>query len=186
MRRLLHVIKSAVKVILTGDFSPARFWSIRQKIPQSNRFTRRIYSFLYARYLTLHNASVPIESRIASCPSFPHGISGIFISAGAEIGRNCTIFHQVTIGSNTLEGSKNQGAPKIGDNVFIGCGAKIIGGVHVGNNACIGANCVVTHDIPDNCTVVMPAPRIIEHHRSNPPEFIGWADYVSRKGESAS
>ena len=172
MRRLLHVIKSAVKAILTGDLPLARFWNIRRKISSSNRFTRRIYSFLYARYLTVHNASIPRETRIASCPQFPHGISGIFISMGAEIGRDCTIFHQVTIGSNTLEGSKNQGAPVIGDNVFIGCGAKIIGGVHVGSNVCIGANCVVTCDVPDNCTVVMPAPRIIEHHRNNPPVFL--------------
>ena len=182
MRRLLHIIK----VILTGNFSLARFWSIRQKIPASNRFTRRIYSFIYTRYLNIHNASIPIESHIASCPKFPHGISGVFISLGAEIGRDCTIFHQVTIGSNTLEGSKQQGAPVIGDNVFIGCGAKIIGGVHVGNNVCIGANCVVTSDVPDNCTVVMPAPRIIEHHRNNPPEFVGWADYISRKEGASS
>ena len=52
----------------------------------------------------------------------------------AKIGKNCTIFHQVTIGSNTLEGSKHYGAPTIGDNCFIGAGAKIIGKVKVGDN----------------------------------------------------
>lgn len=71
----------------------------------------------------------------------------------------------------------------IGDNVFIGCGAKIIGGVHVGNNVCIGANCVVTKDIPDNSTVVMPEFRIIPRKSANPPVFKGWSEYLSEQGE---
>jgi len=47
-----------------------------------------------------------------------------------------------------------KGFPVIGNNVYIGPGAKIIGNVHIGNNVAIGANCVVTHDIPDNGVVV--------------------------------
>ena len=64
----------------------------------------------------------------------PHGLYGVFISKDAEIGENCTIFHQVTIGSNRIEGSKHYGAPKIGNNVYIGAGAKIIGGITIGDN----------------------------------------------------
>ena len=45
-------------------------------------------------------------------------------------------------------------APVIGDNVFIGTGAKIIGNITIGNNVLIGANAVVTKDVPDNCTVI--------------------------------
>ena len=52
--------------------------------------------------------------------------------------------------------------PIIGDNVFIGAGAKIIGNVKIGNNVKIGAGSVVVEDIPDNCTVVMHKPRIIQ------------------------
>ena len=100
------------------------------------------------------------------------------LSGAAKIGSNCTIFHQVTIGSNTLEGSKHQGAPVIGDNVFIGCGAKIIGGVHIGNNVCVGANCVVTRDVPDNCTVVMPDFRTITRKGKNPPVFVPTDEYI--------
>lgn len=55
------------------------------------------------------------------------------------------------------------GAPVIGDNVFIGAGAKIIGPVHIGNNVKIGAGCIVAEDIPDDVTVVMERPRIIIH-----------------------
>ena len=92
----------------------------------------------------------------------PHGLNGIFISDGATIGKNCVIFHQVTIGSNTLEDSKGRGAPTIGDNVYIGAGAKIIGRVKIGNNVRIGANCVVVENIPDNCVVVLNKPRILQ------------------------
>ncbi|MFI3227531.1 MAG: hypothetical protein R3Y09_08995 [Clostridia bacterium] len=51
---------------------------------------------------------------------------GIFISVGAEIGEGCTIFQHVTIESNTLGDSAKIGAPKIGNNVYIGAGAKLL------------------------------------------------------------
>lgn len=92
----------------------------------------------------------------------PHGLYGVFISKDAVIGENCVIFHQVTIGSNSIEGSEHYGAPKIGNNVYIGAGAKIIGGITIGDNVNIGANCIVFSDIPSNSTVVMNAPRIIQ------------------------
>lgn len=58
------------------------------------------------------------------------------------------------------------GAPNIGDDCYIGAGAKIIGNINIGNNVRIGANCVVVEDIPDNCTVVMDKPRIILKERN--------------------
>lgn len=88
-------------------------------------------------------------------PNLPHGLCGIFVSHNAIIGKGVTIFHQVTIG----EGAK--GAPVIGDNCYIGAGVKIVGNVHVGNNVKIGANCVITKDIPDNKIVVSDGVRYI-------------------------
>lgn len=90
-------------------------------------------------------------------PFLPHGLKGIFITDKATIGKNVTIWHQVTIG---LRNFKENG-PIIGDNVYIGAGAKIIGNIKVGNNVKIGANCVVFKDIPDNATVVLEKPRVI-------------------------
>ncbi len=81
----------------------------------------------------------------------PH-ISGIVISYFAEIGDRCTIYQQVTIGQESI-GHKGR-APTIGNNVYIGAGAKIIGPIKIGNNVKIGANTVVTRDVPDNSTVV--------------------------------
>lgn len=53
------------------------------------------------------------------------------------------------------------GVPAIGDNVYIGPGAKIFGNIKIGNNVRIGANCVVFENIPDNATVVLPKPKVI-------------------------
>ena len=93
---------------------------------------------------------------------------------GAEIGENCVIFQQVTIGSNTLKDSENFGSPKLGKNIYIGTGAKIIGNVEIGDNVRIGANCVVTKNIPANSTVVLNQPRIIVHENSRNNSFLSW------------
>ena len=77
----------------------------------------------------------------------------IIINPTVIIGKNCTIFQEVTIGTNEFT-SEYKKAPIIGDNVYIGAGAKVIGPINIGDNVRIGANSVVTKDIPSNCTVV--------------------------------
>jgi len=81
----------------------------------------------------------------------------IVIHTKVTIGDNCYISQGVTIGI-----SKDK-VPLIGDNVYIAAGAKIIGGITVGNNVSIGANCVVTKDIPDNVVVVGVPGHIVVH-----------------------
>jgi serine O-acetyltransferase len=67
----------------------------------------------------------------------------------ARMGRNCSVIASVTIGM------RNEWAfPVIGDNVFIGAGARVLGGICVGDHAVIGANAVVIHDVPDGVTAV--------------------------------
>ena len=127
---------------------------------------RKIFAFLYIKRIEKkYGGVIPISANIASSITLPHALCGVFISKGATIGENCTIFQQVTIGSNQLKGSKGFGYPLLGDNVYIGAGAKIIGNVRIGNNVRIGANCVITKDIPDNCTVVLPENRVIMHKK---------------------
>ena len=94
----------------------------------------------------------PLSKEISDDITFPHGISGIFISMNATIKEGCTIFQQVTIGNSGVHNQVEHVI--IGDNVIIGAGAKIIGNIEIGNNVVIGANAVVTKNIPDNCTVV--------------------------------
>lgn len=83
-----------------------------------------------------------------------HGFSTIINAK--KIGRNCHIYQQVTIGFNGTQ------SPIIGDNVRICCGAKVIGGIHIGNNVVIGANAVVCKDIPDNVIVAGVPAKIIK------------------------
>lgn len=117
---------------------------------------------LYTAYLDRFNAFIGVNANIESEPVLPHGLCGIFISNSAKIGRGVIIFHHVTIGSNTIKGSKGYGAPVIEDGVLIGAGAKIIGNVTIGRNSRIGAGCVITRSIPADSVVVMPQPRVIE------------------------
>lgn len=104
-------------------------WALRIKAQETgNRLLKKIYTWEYNHVLIYLGSYLPLSAEFAEKPDFPHGISGIFVSQGAKIGKGCTIFQQVTIGSNTLKDSKTYGSPTIGDNVYIGCGAKIIGG----------------------------------------------------------
>ena len=163
------------KRILCRDIDSERLWRYREKaINSRSKLVRNINKSRYYRLMHSYNASIPLAASFAGRPQFPHKVYGIFISVGAKIGKNCVIFHQVTVGSNTLADSKGKGAPQIGDNVYIGCGAKIIGNVKIGNNVRIGANCVVTKDVPDNCTIVAAQPRLIMHDEERDNNFIGF------------
>lgn len=137
------------------------FWKYRTQMLELDADRQAEALRKYYDYLDKRGSWIAHNAKILSEPIFPHGISGIFISGGAKIGKNCVIFQQVTIGSNTLSDSSSRGAPTIGDNVYIGAGAKIIGNVTIGNNVRIGANAVVVTDVPDNSVVVMNKPRII-------------------------
>lgn len=80
-----------------------------------------------------------------------HGM-GVVIGETAEIGDNVTIYHGVTLGGTGKEKGKRH--PTVGDNVIIGCGAKVLGPINIGNGVKIGANSVVLKDIPEGKTAV--------------------------------
>ncbi len=82
----------------------------------------------------------------------PHG--RVVISPYSKIGKNCRIFSDVTIGVNGYD----KKAPRIGDNVVIGSGAKIIGNVFIADNVVIGAGSIVVHDITQQGSVVVGNP----------------------------
>ena len=86
---------------------------------------------------------------------------GITINGYCCIGKNCVILPNVTLGYS--KGS----VPTIGDDVFIGAGAVIIGKVIIGNNVKIGAGAIVVDDIPDNCTVVGPKALVVKGQNGN-------------------
>ncbi|TYB74252.1 serine acetyltransferase [Bizionia saleffrena] len=98
----------------------------------------------------IYNSSIPFQARIGKGTVFAYGGIGVIIHKKAIIGRNVVIGSSVVIG-----GKKGQFIlPKIGDNVYLATGSKILGEVKIGNNAIIGANAVVLIDVPDNSTAV--------------------------------
>lgn len=87
----------------------------------------------------------------------PHPI-GMVIGQGVSLGKNCTIFQNVTIGVRNYDCTDY---PNIGNNVKIYAGAIIIGGVNIGDDVVIGAGCIVTRDVPENKIAVGSPMRIV-------------------------
>jgi serine O-acetyltransferase len=87
-----------------------------------------------------------------------HGM-GVVIGETAEIGENCTLYHQVTLGGTSW--AKEKRHPTLGNNVVIGSGAKILGPFKVGDDAKIGSNSVVVKEVPEHSTVVGIPGRIV-------------------------
>ena len=80
-----------------------------------------------------------------------HGM-GIVIGETAEIGDGVMLYHGVTLGGQVLTQTKRH--PTIGDNVTIGAGAKVLGPITIGEGSAVGANAVVTKDVPANCIAI--------------------------------
>lgn len=151
MSRLEMIMRSIIQ-----HYNQKRYWKYRKIVvdPTCGSKIGDFYRLWYIKRAdAFNNASMGTHRNFgadfAEPPQLPHGLNGIIISHNAVIGYDCKIFHQVTIGEG------RGGAPKVGNHVLIGAGAKIIGGIHIGNNVKIAAGCVVMQDIPDN-TVVLP------------------------------
>lgn len=112
----------------------------------------RLFELLFIKILA--GAEIPAKCQIGTGCWLMHGAKGIIIHPDTVIGNNARIFHQVTIGANDPRKSNGYGIPTIGDNVFIGAGAKILGPITIGNNVIIGANAVVVTNIPSNSTAI--------------------------------
>ncbi len=99
-----------------------------------------------------YDFSIPASVPIGPGLHVVHHHGGIGISPlCGRIGRNCTINPAVFLAE--VNRGPHTGAPSIGEDVFIGAGAKVIGNVTIGSNVAIGANAVVNKDVPDNAVV---------------------------------
>ena len=107
-------------------------------------------------------AEIPLNSQIGGGLRINHP-NGIVIHPDSYIGPNCIIFQQVTIGEGPTPG-----LPTIGADVLIGAGAKVLGGVTIGDHARVGANAVVLTDVPAGATAVGIPARIILKDSTSP------------------
>lgn len=113
-----------------------------KKIPVFPRILQYLIFLIY-------NSNIPASVKIGKGSIFGHGGIGVVIHERTIIGDNCTICQGITIGGR----SKKYNVPVIGNRVYIGAGARILGDIAIGNNIIIGPNAVVISDIPDNCAV---------------------------------
>ncbi|MHC4293873.1 MAG: serine acetyltransferase [Planctomycetota bacterium] len=112
----------------------------------------RIAWLFLRRYSFKFGIQISYKTEVGPGLFLPH-FGTVIVSHKAKIGKNCNIGNQATIGV-ALRGKDRGECPVIGDNVYIGQGAKMFGKIKVGNNVAIGANSVVNTDIPDNAVVV--------------------------------
>ena len=100
------------------------------------------------------SAWIPATAIIGKGTVFGYGGLGIVIHSRAKIGELCHIDQGVTIGGT----SRKTEVPTIGDHVYVGAGAKILGPIKIGNNVVIGANAVVVKDVPDGSLLLESQP----------------------------
>ena len=144
-------VKAVVFHKIAHFFSVAKFDLIARIISQSSRF--------------LTGIEIHPKAKIGKNLFIDHGMS-VVIGETSEIGNNVTIYHGVTLGgiSPSIDSDKQRDVkrhPTLKNNVVVGSGAQILGPVTVGENAKIGANSVVTKDVPDNAVMVgVPAKNV--------------------------
>ena len=134
---------------------------------------------MYRFYHVLYKLKIPVLPRFLSVISrfwtgveihpgakigegffIDHGI-GVVIGETAEIGDNCVLFHNVTLGGTGHHKDKRH--PTLGNNVLVGTGSVILGPVFVGHNVKVGAKTVIINrDVPSHCTVIGTPGRIIK------------------------
>ena len=115
-----------------------------------------LYKILYKLVQVLTGVELPCEVAVGKNFRIDH-FGGIIISGFASFGDNCVIRDGVTVGLRRVD---DPVAPKIGNNVDIGTGAKVLGDITVGDNVVIGANAVVLEDVPSNSIAVGVPARI--------------------------
>lgn len=122
------------------------------------RIAHVVARLMHKRLRFKFGISIPYTTEIG--PGFYIGhFGGIVVNEAARIGRNCNISQGVTIGQSNR--GERKGVPTIGEGVYIGPGAVIVGAVTVGNGSAIGANSVVTRDLCENAVAVGVPAKVI-------------------------
>ncbi len=157
--RLGERFERAAAVILSPELQVVllyrlQAWTHARRIPLLPNLCRR---------LTMLLASVSIGDFVTIGPGLLLNHGQVTIDGKVTIGRFCNIAPYVTIGLDTGGPGPSLVGPALGNYVFVGTGAKILGPVTIGDNARIGANAVVMCDVPANSTAVGVPARIIPH-----------------------
>ena len=122
------------------------------------KFIARVISQT-ARFLT--GIEIHPGAKIGKGLLIDHG-AGVVIGETAEIGDNCLLYQGCTLGGTGKDHGKRH--PTLGNNVMVGCGAKVLGPFKVGDNSKIAANAVVLESVPPNCTAVGVPAKVVKQN----------------------
>jgi serine O-acetyltransferase len=133
-------------------------WLLVSPPPLPVRIPLKLVSFLAAKFCEIFmEMCIDAHARIGPGLYIGH-IGGVHINPEAVLGRNCDLAHRVTIGASAMG---RQGAPVLGDDVYVGTGATLVGKIKVGNGAKIAANTLVIANVPAGATVMGVPGRVI-------------------------
>jgi len=136
-------------------------WRYTLKAPLVRKPFSLIYKILYKWVQIVTGIELPCEVPIGRNFVIDH-FGGIIVSGNASFGDNCRIRNGVVVG---VLRTSERACPRIGHNVDIGSGAKILGDITIGNNVAIGANAVVTCNVPDN-SIAVGIPAVVKPRKS--------------------
>ena len=159
--------KSIVKTLFSPSFQYTGFkylffW---RKASQSKSLFNFFYKIIVRKLSFRYGFQIPVGTKIG--PGFYIGHFGtLVVNKEAIIGSNCNIAHGVTIGRTNR--GKLKGSPEIGNQVWIGTGAVIVGKIKIGNNVLIAPNSFVNMNVPDNSIVIGNPAQI--SYKENPTE----------------
>lgn len=121
--------------------------------------SNKIAQFLKNICRVIYACDISFNIQVGENFQRPHQGLGVVIGPGVVIGDNVTVYQNVTLGAK--DNGNLYAVPKIGNNVMIGAGGAILGGIQIGSNVRIGANAVVLTDIPEDCIVAGAPAKIV-------------------------
>ena len=195
---MFHMLLSYLDSVKSRDPAPRSRWEILLYPGVHALFFHRIAHFLYRGDLFFLARLVNHIARFLTCIDIHPGAKigrNFFIDHGfvvigetAEIGDDVTIYQSVTLGgTNPTNGIGGKRHPTIGDGVIVSLGAAILGPIHVGAGARIGANAVVTKDVPEGATMIgIPAKATLVEVKPETQSFVPYGTPCSERFDPAT
>jgi serine O-acetyltransferase len=163
----------AIAIYRFGNWLYVAQPSILVRIP-----SKVIYFFAYLFSEVVMEMCLDPQANIGGGLYIAH-IGGIHINPQAVIGNNCNLTHGITIGTSAMG---REGSPAIGDNVYIGTGATLVGKIRIGNGAKIAANTLVITNVPEGSTVMgVPGRIIMRPPKAAQPPVLSTAERIDAK-----
>lgn len=143
-------------------FAVITCWRLAHRLNRKGPLLRLLSAIIWRYGVARHGCYISLNAQIGPRLRLPHA-TGIVIGDGARIGSDVTIYQHVTLGRAD---DRTDGYPWVGDGCCLYAGAVIVGNVHLGDRAIVGANSVVLSDVPQGATVVGSPARPVINERT--------------------